>query len=69
MANKKIIHVRLHIPITSGQDFYFSNIRQIYSVLNPKQVGITYSALVNTKFSYTHYYANKNCVITTETLY
>ena len=69
MKEQKIIRVRLHIPHNGQSDFYFTSLKSIFLILDKELVGISYSALVNTHFTTSGFYANKCCVMTSEMLH
>ena len=70
MSNeKKIIKVHLHKSFNGKNDYYFSNLSKIYSILSSSLLGICKQALINYKFYDKEFYANSFCTIETITLY
>jgi hypothetical protein len=66
---KTIVKVHLHQAYKGKFDWYFTTTADIYNVLSENIVGIKYQSLLNVNLHGRQFYANKYCVITTETLY
>lgn len=61
----KVIHVHL---MGKSKDYYFSNIKAIYSILTPEEVGMTYSSLSHAGLSGNGTVITKTAIIKQSTL-
>lgn len=61
--SKEIIKVHLHQQYNGKNDYYFSNLSIMYSILTSQLLGICRQSVINAKLYQKRFYANSFCTM------